>query len=59
MAARGVKDFTDEELDELRMKGIVDWRYIDGEIRYIDSFAGSLVNVYPEFWNRSCDRLKD
>ncbi|MDD6043398.1 MAG: transglutaminase-like domain-containing protein [Eubacteriaceae bacterium] len=56
MAARGVKDFTDEELDELRMKGIVDWRYIDGEIRYIDSFAGSLVNVYPEFGNRSCDR---
>lgn len=53
MASCGIKDFTPEELEELMLKGIVDWRYVDKEVRLIDSFAGSLIKVYPEYGERA------
>jgi len=39
---------TAEQFDELHLDGKMDWVYLDGEVRYLRSFLGTLMNVYPE-----------
>lgn len=52
MLEKGVSDFTLEELEMLRRSSVVDWRYVDGEIRYLDTFADTLCRIEAEYRNR-------
>ena len=47
-----IPDFTMEELEDLMLRGRIDFKYINGEKKLLDSFRGALVGVYPEIWNR-------
>ena len=42
-----IPDFRDEEFDALLAADRVDWRFVDGETRYIDRFAEAL-RLYPD-----------
>lgn len=33
------------ELDQLRRENVVDWMFVEGEIRYIDSFYSNLIKI--------------
>ncbi len=44
---------TAEELEKLRMEDKADWIYINGQVRYLDSFAATLCKAYPEVWSRT------
>ena len=44
---------TAEELEKLRMEDKADWIYINGQGRYLDSFAATLCKAYPEVWSRT------
>ena len=48
-----IPDMTAEELEKLRMEDKVDWMYVDGKVRYIDSFRNTLIKVYPQIWERA------
>lgn len=46
-----VPDFSDAEFDALLDAGRIDWRYVEGEPRYMDDFADSL-RMYPDMLAR-------
>lgn len=48
-----ISDFSEEELEELRMQDKVDWIYINGQIRYLHNFSNTLYTVYPQIWSRT------
>ncbi|MCQ2547398.1 MAG: transglutaminase-like domain-containing protein [Clostridia bacterium] len=51
-----IPDFTREELEELRINGKVDYAYINGELRFLDSFVGTLFGSFgKEFWPRAVE----
>ena len=47
-----IPDFTMEELEDLMLRGRIDFKYINGKKMFLDSFRGALQAVYPEIWNR-------
>ncbi len=47
-----VRDFTQEEFDRMEEDGCIDYYYINGEKRYVSSFAGTLVRMSRDLWNR-------
>jgi transglutaminase-like putative cysteine protease len=51
--AEHIPDITEEEFDRLQLEGKIDWIYLEGETKYLDSFCATLFKVYPELWNRS------
>lgn len=52
-----IPSFTAEKFDELHMDGKMDWVYLEGEIRYIKSFLGTLLKVYPELAGEKEQRI--
>ncbi|MBO5197957.1 MAG: transglutaminase domain-containing protein [Lachnospiraceae bacterium] len=40
-----IPDFTEEEFREREELGRIDWFYVNGEVRYIDSFLGTLLKT--------------
>lgn len=38
-------DYQSGELDRLRRENVVDWMFVEGEIRYIDSFYSNLIKI--------------
>lgn len=38
-------DYQPGELDQLRKENVVDWMFVEGEIRYIDSFYSNLIKI--------------
>ena len=42
---RLLKDFTPEEFDALDQAGRMDWRFVEGEKRYLDRFASTLITI--------------
>ena len=38
-------DYKKGELDQLRRENVVDWMFVEGEIRYIDSFYSNLIKI--------------
>ena len=50
-----VRDFTVEEFRQLVHEGRVDWRFVEGEKRYIRSFAETLLATHPELAERQID----
>ena len=50
-----VHDFTADELEELRDDGTLDWRYIDGEVRFKDNAISNLFKTRDEYAARAID----
>lgn len=48
-----IPEFTEEEFDDLQIEGMIDWIYLHGEARYLNSFCATLFKVYPELWERT------
>ena len=48
-----IPEMTAEELERLRMEDKADWIYVNGQVRYLDSFASTLYKVYPQIWERT------
>ena len=48
-----VRDFGDEELETLRDDGTLDWRYIEGEVRFKDNCISNLLKTRPEYAARA------
>ncbi len=46
-ARKVLPEITEEELEKFRLEGQPDWRYINGEVHYLDSFAASLGKLVP------------
>ena len=40
-----LRDYQPGELDQLRKENVVDWMFVEGEIRYIDSFYSNLIKI--------------
>lgn len=45
---RLLKDFTPEEFDALDKAGRMDWRFVEGEKRYLDRFASTLIATHAD-----------
>lgn len=46
--SENLTDWKPEELDVLRRENVVDWIFVDGEIRYIDNFYSNLIKIRPD-----------
>ena len=51
-----IRDFMPEELETLRDDGTLDWRYVEGEVRFRDNCLSNLVKTRPEFARRAVDQ---
>ncbi len=40
-----LKDYQPGEIDTWRKENVVDWMYVEGELRYIDSFYSNLIKI--------------
>ena len=47
-----IPDITPEEIEELRDDGTLDWRYIDGEVRYRANCISNLLKTKKEYASR-------
>ncbi|MDI3547438.1 MAG: hypothetical protein PWR10_1090 [Halanaerobiales bacterium] len=56
MAGEKIKDFTKEELDELRKERYADWAYIDGKVMFHKRFLENIIKIHPEMEKRLIDR---
>ena len=45
---RRVKDFTPEEFEMLDRENRMDWRFVEGEKRYLDRFASTLIATHAD-----------
>lgn len=50
-----IRDFTEDELEALRDDGTLDWRFIEGEVRFKDNCISSLLKTRPEYAARALD----
>lgn len=50
-----VKDFEATELEALRDDGTLDWRYVEGEVRFKDNCIASLLKSRAEYAARATD----
>ena len=50
-----VKDFKEEELETLRDDGTLDWRYVDGEVRFKNNAPSALLKTRAEYAARATD----
>ena len=48
-----VRDFKAEELEALRDDGTLDWRFIEGEVRFKDNCVSNLLKTRPEYAARA------
>ncbi|MBR2570901.1 MAG: transglutaminase domain-containing protein [Clostridia bacterium] len=47
-----IRGVTAQELEEFRDRGMVDWIYLNGEVRFQNSFLSTLIKVRPELEER-------
>lgn len=59
MMKSSIENFEDDELEELREKGAVDWIYIDGKVHYQRRFLQNLFKVNPEYKDRNLEKKED
>lgn len=50
-----VKDFEEEELETLRDDGTLDWRYVNGEVRFKNNALSGLLKTRAEYAARATD----
>lgn len=43
--AENIQDFRPEELDQWRRENVIDWIFVDGQVRYIRSFYENLLKI--------------
>lgn len=55
MAQEKIKDFTKEELTQLKDQRYTDWIYIDGKVMFNKSFLGNILKVNNDIENRLID----
>lgn len=55
MLQEQIKDFTEAELEALRDDGTLDWRYVNGEVRFKDNCVASLLKTRAEYAARAVD----
>ena len=53
MMRRQIRDFTEDELERLRDDGTLDWRYVDGEVRFKDNCIDSLLKTRAAYAARA------
>ena len=53
-----VPDYTMEELLDLEENGWIDFAYIDGQVKYVDCFRGTLLKTHEEIARRAGKPLK-
>jgi len=51
-----IRDFTSEELEELRDDGTLDWRYVEGEVRFKSNAVNNLCKTRREYRSRIIDQ---
>ena len=51
-----IRDFTLEELEELRDDGTLDWRYVEGECRFKSNAVNNLCKTRKEYESRIIDQ---
>ena len=51
-----IRDFTPEELEELRDDGTLDWRYVEGECRFKSNAVNNLCKTSREYRSRIIDQ---
>jgi len=56
LASASIKDFTKEELSELKDERYADWIYIDGEVAFHRRFFLNLLKVHPTVKNRLLEK---
>ena len=52
---RRVKDFTPEEFEMLDRENRMDWRFVEGEKRYQNRFASTLIATHADLARRQID----
>ena len=52
-----IRDFTPEELESLRDDGTLDWRYVEGELRFKSNAVSNLIKTRREYESRVIDQL--
>ncbi|MEE1085985.1 MAG: transglutaminase-like domain-containing protein [Schaedlerella sp.] len=50
---KNIRDFKDEELEQLKEIGAADWTYVNGEVHFQKKFYDTLVKVRPEYEART------
>ncbi|MBP3655668.1 MAG: transglutaminase domain-containing protein [Clostridia bacterium] len=53
MLRRQVRDFSEDELEALRDDGTLDWRYVDGEVRFKDNCIDSMLKTRAAYAARA------
>ena len=51
-----IADFTAEEFEDLRDDGTLDWRYVEGEVRFKSNAVNNLCKTRKEYTHRIIDR---
>lgn len=54
-----IPDITGEEIEELRDDGTLDWRYVDGEVRYRANCIANLLKTKKEYAAREVNTKTD
>ena len=52
---KNVSGFAEEELETLRDDGTLDWRYVNGEVRFKDNALSGLLKTRAEYAARATD----
>ena len=52
---KNVSDFAEEELETLRDDGTLDWRYVNGEVRFKNNALSALLKTRKEYAMRATD----
>ena len=53
-----IKDFTQEEMHELRMNNAVEWAYINGRVMYKEYFVNNLFATRKQYLDRCKDQAR-
>lgn len=59
MAREKIRDFKEEEFEELKKERYVDWAYIDGEIMFQRRFLENITLVHPDMKERKIENKQE
>ncbi|HLR35849.1 MAG TPA: transglutaminase-like domain-containing protein [Tissierellales bacterium] len=58
LAKNKIKDFTKEELENMKNERFADWAYINGQVYFHKKFLDNIIQVNTELDNRIIDNVK-
>ncbi|MCR2045048.1 transglutaminase-like domain-containing protein [Anaerosalibacter massiliensis] len=59
LASSKIEGFAKEELEKMKDERYAEWVYIDGEVKFIDSFLNNIIKVNKNFKKRLIDKNTD